>query len=271
MLGAGLVTVDEKKVSLRDKGRALEPGTTVTVASLDALTTLIPEPNAPLAVLFEGEACLVVDKPPGVPVMPREPLERGTLLNRVVARYPQIQGVGEGGLKSGVVHRLDTDTSGALLLATNQEKWLELRVAFTERRVQKTYRALVRGRLTGQDRETLTLVIARHRPARVRVVLGDEVMSSARVCSLAWRALETFQHATLVEVELETGFLHQIRAMFAHRGHPVLGDAVYGTTAAGVPRQMLHAARLELGYITAHSPDPADFAAVLAGLRGSAQ
>ncbi|CAN5902270.1 RluA family pseudouridine synthase [soil metagenome] len=270
-LAAGLVNVDGKDVSARDKGRALEHSTTVAVTSLDALTNIVPEPDAPFTVLFEAEGCLVVDKPPGVPVLPQTPFERGTLLNVVVARYPQLQGVGEGGLKSGVVHRIDTDTSGALLLATSQEKWTKLRAAFTERRVSKTYRALVQGRLTGAARETMSLVVARHRPARVRVLADDEVSnaasSSARVCTLQWRALETFQTATLVEINLETGFLHQIRAMFAHNGHPVLGDAVYGTAASGVPRQMLHASRLELEGVTAYSPDPADFAAVLTRLR----
>ncbi len=266
-LGAGLVTVDGKKAATRDKGRSLDTATTVGVASLAPLRKIVPDGNAPLGVLFEGESCLVVDKPPGVPVLPHAPGERGTLLNAVVARYPQIQGVGEGGLKSGVVHRLDTDTSGALLLATSEDKWLELRAAFTERRVKKTYRALLEGRLEGEARETMILIVARHRPAKVRVVLDDEATSSARVCTLAWTALETFPNATLVEVELETGFLHQIRAMFAHQGHPVLGDELYGTATSGVPRQMLHAARLEAGSIKAHSPDPADFAAVLARLR----
>ena len=263
-LEAGLVAVDGKKVSVRGKGTSLEAGRIVTVASLASLTTIVPDGYAPLTVLFEGEGCLAVDKPPGVPVMPQAPFERGTLLNRVVARYPQLQGVGEGGLKSGVVHRIDTDTSGALLLATTEEKWHQLRTAFTERRVEKTYRALVHGRLEGKARETMTLVVARHRPAKVRVVTGDEAdTSSARVCTLTWRALETFQNATLVEVNLKTGFLHQIRVMFAHKGHPVLGDEVYGTATTDVLRQMLHASRLEVGEITAHSPDPADFAAVL--------
>ena len=267
-LGAGLVTVDGEKAAPRDKGRSLDTATTVGVVSLAPLKNIVPDADAPLTVLFEGEGCLAVDKPPGVPVLPRVPFERGTLLNRVVARYPQIQGVGEGGLKSGVVHRLDTDTSGALLLATRQEKWLELRAAFTERRVKKTYRALVQGQLRGAARETMNLVVARHRPAKVRVVTGEDAnASSARVCTLAWTALETFPNATLVEVELETGFLHQIRAMFAHKGYPVLGDEVYGAAVPNVPRQMLHAARLTVGSIKAHSPDPADFAAVLARLR----
>ncbi len=266
-LGAGLVTVDGEKAAPRDKGRSLDTATTVGVASLAPLKKIVPDADAPLTVLFGGEDCLVVDKPPGVPVLPRAPFERGTLLNAVVARYPQIQGVGEGGLKSGVVHRLDTDTSGALLLATSQEKWLELRAAFTERRVKKTYRALLEGCLEGKGRESMTLVVARHRPAKVRVVLDDEATSSARVCTLGWTALETFSNATLVEVGLETGFLHQIRAMFAHKGHPVLGDEVYGAAVPSVPRQMLHAARLTVGTIKAHSPDPADFAAVLARLR----
>lgn len=270
-LRSGLVAVDGREASLRDKGRSLEPGATVAVASLAALQLIVPEPDTPLVVLFEEEDCLVVDKPPGTPVMPLEMSERGTLLNAVVARYPQIQGVGEGGLRSGVVHRLDTDTSGALLLATAQAKWLEMRAAFKARRVKKTYRALLQGRLRGAARESMDLVVARHRPARVRVATGDAANNaSARRCTLSWQALETLSQATLVEVTLETGFLHQIRVMFAHMGHPVLGDELYGARTPGVPRQMLHASRLEVGRITAHSPDPHDFAAVLGRLRSGA-
>jgi hypothetical protein len=116
------------------------------------------------------------------------------------------------------------------------------------------------------------LLVGAHRPARVRVVASAE--PGARRARLAWRTLERFATAALVEVELETGFLHQVRVSFAHLGHPVLGDRTYGgEPAPGEPvvtRQMLHAAQLAVDEIEARSPDPADFAACLVALRGGA-
>jgi 23S rRNA pseudouridine1911/1915/1917 synthase len=184
-----------------------------------------------------------------------------------------VAGVGEAGLRGGVVHRLDVDTSGVVLFATTQERWERLRAAFAEHRVEKLYRALVLGRLEGEADVEVGLVVARHRPARVRVIdpRHDARGRGARLARLRWRALEPIGPATLVEVFLETGHLHQIRASFAHLGHPVAGDRLYGPAAGedptGAPRQMLHAARVRVDEILAESPDPADFAAVLARLR----
>jgi 23S rRNA-/tRNA-specific pseudouridylate synthase len=189
-------------------------------------------------------------------------------LNALIARHPEIHGVGEGGLRSGVVHRLDVDTSGVLLFATAEEAWQRLRSAFREHRVTKTYRAVVVGRLEGDGAIELGFVVARHRPARVRVVADDEHSRGARFGSLRWRCLERFDAATLVEVQPRTGHLHQIRATFEHLGHPVAGDRVYGPQdAIGAPRQLLHAAALRFEEVAAASPDPDDFLAVCERLR----
>ena len=111
------------------------------------------------------------------------------------------------------------------------------------------------------------------RPARVRVLDPGRPVKGSRRCHMTWRAVESFgNRAALVEVDLGTGFLHQIRVIFAHRGHAVLGDSLYGDPALDpvpAPRQMLHAAQLVAGPIDAHSPDPGDFADVLAALRAT--
>ena len=158
---------------------------------------------------------------------------------------------------------LDTDTSGALVVATEQARWLELRSAFKERRARKTYRAIVQGHLTGGGLEVMHLVVAQHKPARVAVT---EEQPGARRCSLSWKAVERLNGATLLEINLKTGFLHQIRVMFAHLGHPVLGDVTYGK-GDEAPRQVLHAARLEVADVKAESPDPPDFLGMLESLR----
>ena len=168
-----------------------------------------------------------------------------------------------------------------------------MRKGFSEHRVEKVYRAIALGRLDGEGRAELPLLTARHRPARVRVATDSERdrARGVRVASLAWRALEPFADATLVEVRPVTGFLHQIRAIFAHLGFPLAGDRSYGapedptgaerqtiidrtgakrhmiTDRTGAERHMLHASSVALGDVAASSPDAADFEALVTSLR----
>jgi 23S rRNA pseudouridine1911/1915/1917 synthase len=230
-----------------------------------------PEPGAELAVLAEGSGWVAIDKPARTPVHPLEPDETGTVLNALAARHPEVQGVGEGGLRSGVVHRLDVDTSGVLLFATREDAFGRIRAGFREHRVTKVYRAVVVGRLEGDGAVELGFVTARHRPAKVRVVADDELARArgVRLGSLRWACVERFERATLVEVRPRTGHLHQIRATFSHLGFPIAGDPTYGapTDPSGAPRQMLHAALVRFDEIDVASPDPADFRAVCERLR----
>jgi len=274
LLEGGAVRVDGRRTRERAKGRPVEVGSKVEITSFTPPGDERPlaDPALPLRVLAEGPGWLALDKPAGVPVHPLAPDETGTLLNALIARRPEVAGVGEGGLRSGVVHRLDVDTSGVLVFATDEPTWQRLRDAFSSHRVTKRYRALVRGAPPETGRAELWLTVGAHRPARVRIVASAE--PGARRARLAWRTLERFAAAALVEVELETGFLHQVRVSFAHLGHPVLGDLAYGGEPApgepAVTRQMLHAAQLAVDEIDASSPDPADFAACLVALRGGA-
>jgi 23S rRNA pseudouridine1911/1915/1917 synthase len=273
LLARGAVRIGSRTLSPSAKGERMSPGTAVEVAQFARPRDqrAAPEPGAQLAVLAEGPGWLAVDKPAGTPVHPLEPDERGTLLNALVARHPEVHGVGEGGLRSGVVHRLDVDTSGVLLFATREDTWKTLRTAFREHRVTKIYRAVVVGRLEGDGAIELGFATARHRPAKVRVVVGAELSRSrgVRLGSLRWRCLERFDRAALVEVLPRTGHLHQIRATFAHLGCPIAGDPLYGAPGdpTGAPRQMLHAARVLCGEVDASSPDPADFRGVCERLR----
>ena len=176
--------------------------------------------------------------------------------------------MGEGGLRSGVVHRIDVDTSGALLFASESQTWHRLRDAFATHRVAKTYRAVVAGELRNAVTQRLGLYVARHRPAFVRVVEGDTNRNGVRQAEQRVEPVEALRGATLVEVRPVTGFLHQIRATLAHIGHPVLGDATYAPpdVAAAASRQLLHAARVGFEEIEAHAPDPSDFANAVGSL-----
>ena len=248
LIEAGHVRVDGQSVARKDKGRQVTAGQQVWVDQLtgDGQAHPRPDPSLALRELASGDGWVVVDKPAGVPVRPHRENELGTVVNALVARYPEMVGVGEGGLRSGVVHRLDTETSGGLVVATQQQAWGRLRTCFAEHRVTKCYTALVHGRLAGRQRLTCWLSVARHKDARVRVT--DQPHDGARECRLTWRAVRGNGIATLVEVDLETGFLHQIRAMMAHVHHPVVGDTRYaaGMQAYGAARQMLHASSLEI-------------------------
>ena len=303
LLAEGAVTVDGKGVGRAGKGDPLTRGQRVAV-----LPFLHPEHQQPIPLdnpSVRELACgtspslaspsgtspsdaspsggwVIVDKPAGMPVHPLHADETHTALNTLVARHPAILGVGEGALRSGVVHRLDIGTSGTLLFALDPNTWQRFRDAFREHRTTKTYLAIVQGQLHVGDSITLPLEVAQHRPAKVRVTGGE-----GRMCSLTYRPLEIFDHATLLEVALHTGFLHQIRVTLAYLGHPILNDTHYAPPGtideaphvnAGPPtpgsfpestpcRPMLHAhfLRCEEAQATADPPD--DFRQTLQHLR----
>ena len=271
LLASGAVTLGGRTLGYGDKGLSLPSAGVLEVAPFRLPGAQRARPAPGLSELASGPGWLAIDKPAGVPVHPLREDETGTVLNAVVARHPEIHGVGEGGLRSGVVHRLDIDTSGVLLWATTAAQWERLRAAFRDHQVEKVYRVIVAGRYAGPTEMELELVVARHRPAKVRVVDGSSFRGS-RPYTIRQQAhiLEALRETTLLEVRIETGFLHQIRATLAHVGHPVVGDSLYGegvALALAAPRQMLHAARLHYEDIAVQSPDPEDFTAMLESLR----
>ncbi len=271
LLARGAVRRDGRALGSRHKGVSLAAGERLAVVGFAPPPARRARPDASLAlpVLARGDGWLALDKPAGCPVHPLREDETGTVLNAVAALHPEVHGVGEGGLRSGVVHRLDVDTSGVLLVATAPGSWARLREAFASHRVEKVYRALVGGTPPETGALEVDLEVSRHRPARVRAQPAGRGGAGARRGGLRWRVLEVWDRAALVEVHPRTGFLHQIRASFAFLGHPVLGDRIYGDAAAA-PRQMLHAAHVRFEEVEAASPDPADFAGALARLRGGA-
>ena len=278
LLDSGAVALDGRILSLADKGMALPLRGELEIGAFRSaadqrVQKARPGEMAPV-VLASGGGWLAFDKPAGMPVHPLDEAERGTLLSHVVVEHPEIHGVGEGGLRSGVVHRLDVDTSGAILVATQEQTWLRLRGAFHGHRVDKSYLALVEGEPDWPDAGhelRLWLSVSRHRPARVRVASeAQRARGRAREIRQHMSLLESFGAASLVEVRPGTGFLHQIRASLSHLGHPVVGDVRYGATAGflGSERQLLHARRVAFEEIEAESPLPADFSRVLATLAG---
>ena len=248
LLDSGRVRVDGRPAA---KGTILRAGDRIELAEF-ARPDAGPEPNPtlPLRVLVERAGWIAVDKPAGRAVHPLEPDETDTVLNALVALRPEIVGVGEGGLRSGVVHRLDPGTSGVLLFATEQAAWRAARAAFAERRVEKRYLARVHGAFSGARELRLRL---ESRGDHVRVVTDG---GREAICEI--RALETGVETSLVEVRMRTGVRHQIRATLAYLNHPVVGDSLYGSTTV-LPRHLLHAATLAFDDFRAEAPLPADF------------
>jgi 23S rRNA pseudouridine1911/1915/1917 synthase len=252
-------------VPARASDRARE-GQLISCERPEGVARLEPEP-VEFGVLYEDEALIVVDKPAGLVVHPGSGRQRGTLAAGLIESYPELVGVGAEG-RWGLVHRLDKDTSGALLVARTKDSHKTLTEAIRCRRVGRVYTALVEGRLTAPT-GTIEAPIGRDpsRPTR------RTVTHTGKHARTHYEVVREFEevNATLLQVKLETGRTHQIRVHMSAIGHPVAGDITYGASRKdiGSPRTFLHAARLEFIHpttgegVTVESPLPPDLSAVL--------
>lgn len=262
--------------------RKLQEGDVVILEVPPAIPYGVEPENIPLVVVYEDEAILVVDKPPGMVVHPAAGISRGTLVNAILHHCDNLSGIG-GVLRPGIVHRLDKGTSGLLVVAKSDEAHRALADQFKERQVQKTYRALVWGNVT-KDEGLIDIPVGRHPVERKRMSTASPRGREART---RWMVSERYGLATLLDVDLETGRTHQIRVHLASLGHPVVGDSVYGGTKKArtlsesilrakllaMKRQALHAARLCFAHPISRaemafaSPLPDDMAALCNFLR----
>ncbi|MBM3833317.1 MAG: RluA family pseudouridine synthase [Verrucomicrobia bacterium] len=239
----------------------------------------IAAPEAiPLDILFEDADLVVVNKTPGLVVHPAAGHDDHTLVNALLHHCRgQLSGIG-GVARPGIVHRLDKDTSGCLVVAKNDAAHLSLAEQFAGRQVEKSYRVLLCGQLAKSAGE-IRAAIARHPTHRKRMAVTD---GHGREAWTSYRILERLNGATLVEATLHTGRTHQIRVHFHHLGAPVVGDDVYGNrqnkrlqevTGYVAARQMLHAFRLSFDHprtrkrLVSESPWPKDFQEALQALR----
>ncbi len=239
---------------------------------------LVPVEGA-LTILYEDESCLAVDKPSGLVTHPAKGHWDDTLVNVLAGRGVRLS-AGGGESRPGIVHRLDKETSGVLLLAKTEGARLALMEQFKAQRTEKVYWALVWGRLPAEEME-VALPIGRDPRRRTRMA----VVSEGREASTIFRTLEVLSHVSLVEASPRTGRTHQIRVHLSHLKHPVVGDAVYGGHPEnGLPsvplrnrireagRFFLHAHRLTFdspagGRITVLSPLPQEFQDLLEAFR----
>jgi 23S rRNA pseudouridine1911/1915/1917 synthase len=260
-------------VPARKTGQTLEAGAVIQVhIPAPEPSELVPE-EIPLKVVFENDDILVVDKPSGMVVHPAAGHHSGTLVHAVLAYAPEIEGVG-GVRRPGIVHRLDKDTSGLILMAKNGRAHRWLGKQFRKRQVSKAYLALVDGH-PPTPKGRVEAPIGRHPVQRKRMAVTSSQKGRESVSE--YHSLERFKEHTLLEVHPITGRTHQIRVHMAFLGTPVVGDTVYGRKHPSLPleRQFLHAARLtisipnEVTQRTFEAPLPEELAKVLEALRAS--
>lgn len=264
-----------------------------TVGPRDVITIRIPAPvpssttpeNIPLDIVYEDEALLVVNKPSGMVVHPACGHRTATLVNALLYHCAQLSGVGEAS-RPGVVHRLDKDTSGLLVVAKQDDVHLALADQMAARRITRQYFAIVWG-TPKSPAGTISAPIGRHPVHRKRMA----VVETGRTATTHYQVTETLGFCSVMSLRLETGRTHQIRVHLAHHNHPVFGDATYGGRVKHIgrlaqpdrrlaravldilPRQALHAAVLKFRHprtermIECHAPIPDDMNAALDCLR----
>lgn len=207
------------------KGDRVERGTVLTVDAPSA--PISPDASLPLNVLFESSDFVIVDKPAGLPTAPLARTSGRSLAAALLARYPEMAGVGFREREPGLLHRLDTETSGVVLAARNEGAFRAARAAFESHGFEKRYLAVTASGLSGSGTIETLLGPDRAEPRRVRVYL-EPPGGYAKACVTRYRVLQSGASFTLVELDVERAFRHQVRAHLAHLGFPIAGDAVYG-------------------------------------------
>ena len=235
----GLIKVNnlERKNSYCLKAGECVAGSLFVTPAMD----LLPE-QIPFEVLFEDSYLLVLSKPPGLVVHPGSGNQTGTLVNGLLYHCQAIAGVGDDAVRPGIVHRLDKETSGLMVIAKEEGAHRRLVDAFKARMVDKHYLALLHG-VPEQKSGRIVAAIGRHPIHRQKMAIRED----GRYAATNWQVLQEFSSGfCLVRLQIETGRTHQIRVHMASLGHPVAGDSVYGGGRGKrlFPRQLLHSAQL---------------------------
>jgi len=281
LLEEGQVRVNGRRLR---KGDPLPEGAEITVEGVLPPQDFspVPAPDAVLVLRYEDPAMVVLDKPAGMASHPLRPDETGTLANAIAGRFPETRGVGFKQREPGLVHRLDTETSGLVMVARTKAAFEALRLASAAGTVHKKYLALVEGTVMAEGTIDLPMVPHRKDPKRVEVVTEHVRLRAGTRTHPAltrYRVARSLEGFTLLEVEVERAFRHQVRAHLAVMGMPLVGDALYRgpnlpeSLGVSLSRHFLHASEVVFPHpVTGAetrvvSPLPDDLAAVLAALQ----
>lgn len=265
MVERGMVLINGRRSK---KSEIVGAGDRVEVAAPDRRAAIEPNAGLALEVIHEDAAVIVVNKPGGVPCHPLHAGERDTVMNAVVARFPDTAGAGEKPLEGGLVHRLDNGTSGALLIARSRVAFEKLRDAIRAGRIARRYEALVAGSL--EHKIQIDTPIAHHAKNARKMVAGDPSSANpkraGRAAITLAEPIRRVGEFTLLSVAPKTGSRHQIRVHLASLGHPIVGDTLYGGPAIATlahGRFWLHLCDVAfdspaVGHVKATAPLPPD-------------
>ncbi len=252
LIKAGDVKVNGKVIL--KSGRSLKMGDSVSIPDEEYEVgekefTVDPEPEIPLDIIYEDKDIVVINKQAGLIVHPTPKQRHHTLANALVALYPKIAGVGESPFRPGIVHRLDKNTSGLMVVAKNQKAFQFLKNQFVGRTISKTYIAMVEG-IPDKKEGTIRYQIRPSASNRLKKVAVRKIdksgKKSVRAAETDYKVKESVGgEYSLIEAMPKTGRTHQIRVHLSAIGHPVVGDTMYGAKKLIAKRQMLHAYRIE--------------------------
>lgn len=243
LIGEGRVTIDGTPVKAAAR---LEVGQQVAIDFPPVRSTDLVAERLPLDIRYEDSQILVVNKPAGMVVHPSPGHSSGTLVNGILAHCPELEGVG-GEKRPGIVHRLDKDTSGLIIIAKNDQALQYLQKQFKARTVKKRYLALVHGRVQMSEALIDAAIGRDPRERKKMAVIGPGSSAASRPAQTKVRVLQRYAEYTLLECLPRTGRTHQIRVHLAFAGYPIVGDKVYGHRRQqfGLDRHFLHAAGLQ--------------------------
>lgn len=266
--------IDEEKILVNEKKQKSsykpESGDIITIDMPEAHEIDLKAQDIPVPVIYEDNDIIVVNKPKGMVVHPANGNPDGTLVNAILAMCKDsLSGIG-GEIRPGIVHRLDKDTSGLLIVAKNDEAHMKMSKQIQDREVTKRYIALVRG-VIAENEATINLPIARSTKDRKKMAVDK----NGKDAVTHFKVLKRYDNYTLLELKIDTGRTHQIRVHMSYIGHPVVGDSVYsnGKNEFGVEGQMLHARYLEFKHpiteekLKLEAPIPEYFEEVLEQLK----
>lgn len=258
LISEGLVEIQGKKVT--KSGNKLKGNESITInLPEDEVLELVPE-DIPLDIIYEDSDIIVVNKGPDMVVHPAHGNYSGTLVNALLYHTKELSGI-NGDIRPGIVHRLDKDTSGIIVVAKNDAAHENLAKMFKEKNLEKTYMCIAKGIF--KDKEgRLETFIGRDPKDRKKMAVVEE---NGKLAISNYKVLDESKNHSLVEVKIETGRTHQIRVHMKYLNHPIMGDTTYGNGSDGAKRQILHAYKLKFIHpgtgeeMTVIAPIPEDF------------
>jgi 23S rRNA pseudouridine1911/1915/1917 synthase len=275
MIDRNEISVNSKKIK---SSYILKLDDVVEISTpIELPNSLLPNATIKIPIIFENTQFVVIDKPAGLQVHPSAIEKNNTVANWFLAHYPQSADVHdnspEGYLRPGIVHRLDKETSGLMIMAKDRESFLQLKKLFSQRRMSKKYIALVHG-IVKNNSGTIDAPISRSSSHKKQVASARKMTGKIREAITQYEIVKQYKKFTLIEAHPLTGRMHQIRVHCAHIGHPVVGDRKYANKKLykkdGSLRHLLHAQDLSFELsgkkYSFKAPLPADFAAFLANI-----